>query len=702
MLPIDFRRLFELSPNPYMLLDRDLRYVAANAAYRQVTASSLDDLLGRHVLEAFPHDPDNPTNENATLLVRSLERVIATGRADTLAHIVYRVRRVAGGPLEERVWSATHTPIPDEHGRVTFVLQHTEDVTELHHLRRAVTQSVGDPRHDRLEAGVLRRAEDVQSTNLELDAQRQHLLRLFEQAPGFVCVLKGPTHVLELANSAYYQLIGDRSVIGKPIREALPDIEGQGYFERLDAVYATGQAFVGRAMSILLRRHESADVEEAIVDFVYQPIVGHDGRVSGIFVQGHDITGQKRLEEELAALLERERAARADAESARAQAERANVLKDEFVATLSHELRTPLNALLGWTRLLRSDQLGPEMAAKAAETIERNATLQAQLVEDVLDVSRIVTGKLRLQVQDCDLSDVVRRAVDVVAPAAAARTVALLPGPLECAVLRGDPDRLQQVVWNLLSNAVKFTPAGGSVHIDVASSDLSVCLTVRDTGRGIDAAFLPLVFQRFRQSDPGFDRQQGGLGLGLALVRHIIESHGGEVTAESPGIDQGAVFTVRLPRHAAAMPLQTAAAAEIRPAAPVVPATGSLDGIGVLVVEDNPDALDLMAHLLTAAGASVRTATTAGEALQAVWQEPPDVLVSDLGLPGMDGLEMVRCLRRDPRPACRDVPAIAVTAYARPSDRAQALDAGFQVHLAKPISAPDLISAIGTLARRLP
>jgi PAS domain S-box-containing protein len=297
----DFQAVFEASPNPYMLLDRGLRFVVANPAYLRATGATLETLVGRHLFEAFPHDPDDPLNQNARLLRDSLERVLASRLPDVIAFIPYRIPRERNGhvALEERFWSATHTPILDEHGDVRLILQHTVDVTDLHKAQEGVANR-------REEAGVLQRARRVQEANYSLDAERQHLRRLFEQAPGFVAVLAGPTHVFELVNQAYGQLIGYRAVIGKPVREALPEVEGQGFFQVLDQVFTTGKPFVGRGVPVRLERHPGAGLDEVFLDFVYQPIVDA-GKVTGIFVQGHDITAQKQLEAEREALLQHQR-----------------------------------------------------------------------------------------------------------------------------------------------------------------------------------------------------------------------------------------------------------------------------------------------------------------------------------------------------------------------------------------------------------
>ncbi len=312
---VNFRVLFELSPNPYMLLDRELRYVAANPAYTRATGTSLDDLIGRYIFDVFPHDPDDPSNSSAALLRASLRRVIATGQADVIALIPYRVARAdATGASEARYWSATHIPVLDADGRVAFVLQHTVDVTELH--PEGAAPSVAE--QQQLQAGVLRRARQVQEANILLETERQHLRRLFEQAPGFVAFVRGPHHVFEIANHAYYQVVGHREIIGRPVREALPEVAGQGLLERLDEVYRTGTAHVGRGERVLVERSPGGPLDELYLDVVYQPIVDERGSI-GVFVQGHDITGQRRLEAELQSLLLRERAARAQAEATEAQ-----------------------------------------------------------------------------------------------------------------------------------------------------------------------------------------------------------------------------------------------------------------------------------------------------------------------------------------------------------------------------------------------
>jgi signal transduction histidine kinase/ActR/RegA family two-component response regulator len=385
--------------------------------------------------------------------------------------------------------------------------------------------------------------------------------------------------------------------------------------------------------------------------------------------------------------------------SARAEAEAANRTKDEFLATLSHELRTPLSAVLGWARLLRAGKVDDDTMARALETIERNARSQAQLIEDLLDVSRIISGKLRLEVRQLDLPPVIEAALDVVRGAAEAKRVALetsldrLLGPVA-----GDPDRLQQVVWNLLSNAVKFTSEGGRVEIRLERVAGRAEIRVSDTGAGIPPELLPHIFERFRQGDGSSTRSHGGLGLGLAIVRHIVELHGGSARAESDGPGRGSTFTISLPLAVVWTPEPTALAASTGHGAGTLRPAPILAGIGVLIVDDLDDARDLLKTLLEQYGAEVRTAGSAPAALAMLAQFPTDVLVSDIEMPDQDGYALIRALRERKPAHEASVPAVALTAYASAGDRVRALAAGFQVHVAKPVDPGELVDIVSKLA----
>jgi signal transduction histidine kinase/ActR/RegA family two-component response regulator len=381
--------------------------------------------------------------------------------------------------------------------------------------------------------------------------------------------------------------------------------------------------------------------------------------------------------------------------AARGQAERASRLKDEFLATLSHELRTPLNAIIGWTALLRQNAIEPDRVPRVLDIVERNALAQAQLVSDVLDVSRMVAGKIRLNPRPISIAASVKDAIDTVRPAAEARGVTIEfsgeHGPLP---VMGDAERIQQVIWNLLSNAVKFTAPGGRVRIDASRQGRFVEIAVADTGVGLTPEFLPFVFDRFRQADQSFTRAHGGLGLGLSIVKQVVEMHGGQVSASSDGPGRGAVFTVRLPRGA----VETAAAGE-NAAVPEGAAAHAIDlaGRSVLVIDDDAATRELLLAMLGAVGAAVTVAASADEATAALDAHVPDVIVADVGMPIEDGLSFCRRLRRRSPQQGGSVPVMALSAYTRAEDRAAAEAAGFDAFVAKPATPAELLSAIANL-----
>jgi signal transduction histidine kinase/ActR/RegA family two-component response regulator len=384
------------------------------------------------------------------------------------------------------------------------------------------------------------------------------------------------------------------------------------------------------------------------------------------------------------------------------EAQTANRMKDEFLAVLSHELRTPLNAIVGYARLLRGNILSGEKAARGLETLERNATLLTQIVEDVLDVSRIVAGKIRLDVQPVELPLIIDNAVATVQPAADARGVRLQivvdprVGPVS-----GDPSRLQQIVWNLLTNAVKFTPKKGRVQVRLERVNSHVEIVVSDTGIGIPSDFLPYVFERFRQAESGTTRKTGGLGLGLAIVRHIVEMHGGTVEATSAGEGQGATFRVRLPLMIVhPEPVETRREHPRSERRAALTGLGDLSGIHVLAIDDEEDALNLLRVVLETAGAEVTTVSSPLTALERIVEVKPDVMVVDLGMPEMDGFELITRIRKLPDKTVRRTPAAALTAFARSEDRTKALRSGFEMHLAKPVDPGELVASVATLVRR--
>jgi len=527
--------------------------------------------------------------------------------------------------------------------------------------------------------------------NLERSRTEERFRALLDAMPLCVWAL-GPDGVPTYANRSWINYAGP---------------EATGLFA---AVHPDDEQRVRDGVSIALARGEALEIEyrlRSAHDGLYRWHAGRfvpqrdpDGAITGWIGTATDIENLKRAEDAYAELAVAERHAREAAEAA-------NRAKDEFLATLSHELRTPLNAMVGWARMLRSRTLPPEKEQKALDTIERNARAQAELIEDILDVSRIITGKLRIELNPVDLQAIVDGAVDAVRPASDAKAIALdrRIGPLPTH-FAGDATRLQQVVWNLLSNAIKFTPAGGHVALHLGCEGDDVVIEVRDSGCGIAPDFKPFVFDRFRQLDSSSRRAHGGLGLGLAIVRHVVELHGGTVSCDSEGEGKGAVFRVRLPKRAPG-PAAVAVAPETRVAGTLRPADDELvdlTGIKVLLVDDEQDARELLTEVLQQCGAIVVATHSADEALRLVQRERPAVLLSDIGLPGEDGYRLISRVRALPPGKGGDLPAAAITAYARSDDAQRALQAGYQRHAPKPIQPTTLAALVAGLAQmgRLP
>ena len=434
-----------------------------------------------------------------------------------------------------------------------------------------------------------------------------------------------------------------------------------------------------------------ADGSQRMVRLIVLPITDETGRVVFLASTGSDITDLKRAESQRDDLLQAERAART-------AAERASLLKDEFLATLSHELRSPLNGILGWSQIMQKDKANTEIITQGLEVIERSARAQAEIIEDLLDMSRIVSGKVRLDVQRIDLSSVVQAAVETARPAAEAKGVRLqtVIDPLNGVWVSGDVNRLQQVLWNLLSNAVKFTPKGGRVQVLLERINSQLEISVIDTGEGIKPEFLPYVFDRFRQADASTTRRHGGLGLGLSIVRQLVELHGGSVAVKSNGLGHGSTFIVSLPLTVVhGYPETEAEHRHPRTAsAGVTSVAVEIKGVRVLVVDDERDARALLKRMLEDSQAVVTVAQSADEAIEFLRGGKFDVLVSDIGMPGEDGYSLIKRVRSLGAAGGGDIPAIALTAYARGEDRIRAVAAGFQMHIAKPVETVELITMI--------
>ena len=503
--------------------------------------------------------------------------------------------------------------------------------------------------------------------------------------------LEEPGPLIEYVNPAFARMTGwgVDEIIGKNPRVLQGPKTDRGLLRRLRDDLANRRSFHGETINY------RKDGTEYTVEWRITPLFDEAGEVVKWVAIQRDVTDRVREQAEREHLLEREK-------HARAEAERESRLKDEFLATLSHELRTPLNAIVGWTHLLMRDgAVQDDGVREGLGVISRNAGAQTQLIEDLLDMSRVITGRLRLEVQRVDMPTVIEAAVAAVRPAADAKGVRLHQiVDNTTAPVAGDPVRLQQVVWNLLTNAVKFTPAGGRVQLVLERVNSHVELSVSDSGLGIKPEFLPHVFDRFRQEDASTTRRQGGLGLGLAIVKHLVELHGGHVRAKSPGEGHGSTFVVALPVSVAHQP---------DPSAPPVPSgldgeegdcPPDLTGVDVLVVDDDVDSRGLMQRILSDCGMKVVAAASAAEALEHFARHRPRLLVSDIGMPGMDGYKLMQTIRAKSRSEGGQIPAVAVTAFARSEDRRRALIAGFDTHVSKPIEPAELLAVLARLATR--
>ena len=499
------------------------------------------------------------------------------------------------------------------------------------------------------------------------EEENERLVTLFEQAPGIIAVLRGPEHVFEITNRSYLQLVGHRALVGKTARDALPEVQGQGFFELLDHVYRTGQPFVGHAVPLRVQRDPNAPLEERFIDFVYQPIHDQHGKVSGIFVEGSDVTARKRIEDELRA---------------------ANRQKDQFLAMLAHELRNPLAPITTAAQLLQRGQMDAPGIQRASDIIARQAQHMTSLVNDLLDVSRVTRGLVTISKEALEMREIVHEAVEQVRPLIDARGHALqceiAASPLR---VEGDRTRLIQVVSNILNNAAKYTAAGGSLVLSARIESGLVRVAVRDNGQGIDPPILPYIFDLFIQAERTPDRSQGGLGLGLALVKSLAVLHGGRVEAHSAGLGKGSEFVVYLPC--------LAEAPEVSPPPLDVQPRGAR-GLRVLVVDDNVDAAQMLATLLEMNGYEVSIAYDGKGALASAVQAPPDVALLDIGLPDIDGHELARRLRA--MPETTQAVLVALTGYGQVEDQRRAYKAGFDHHMAKPADLAKLLELLAGVA----
>ncbi|MET0622667.1 MAG: ATP-binding protein, partial [Pyrinomonadaceae bacterium] len=654
-----FRTLIEQSPVSTQIFSPDGRTLRVNGAWEKLWGVTLETLGDYNVRE----DPQLEEKGIAPFIRRGFE-----GEPTKVPAILYDPEEsIPGVTLNEdpRRWvSAVIYPVKDEEGRVREVVLMHEDITERVRAEEEVRRSA-----DRLALALASARLGDWSWDAATD-----VVDLSERAAEIFGVEPGPLMTWESLRGLLH--VEDRERARAAVERAVA--------ERIDYN--------------LEYRVERAGGEPVWVSAHGRAVYDESDSVLGMLGVVQDVTQRKRIEAELRGQTEA-------AERARREAEEASRLKDEFLATLSHELRTPLTSILGWAKMLRAGGLEPEFAARGLEAVERNAVAQTRLIGDLLDVSRIITGKLVIEPRPVELSRIVEAGVESVRPAADARGVRLEVslGSSACTV-SGDPDRLQQVVWNLLSNAVKFTPQGGRVGVRLASAGGHAEVEISDTGRGIPAEFLPHVFDRFRQADGRITREHGGLGLGLAIARNLVELHGGTITAASPGEGLGSTFRFSLPllrtRNDERGMMNEEATGTSEHSSLVTHHSPLLEGLHVLVVDDDRDSREVVAAALAREGARVTEAGSADEALGAVTRLRPDVLVADIGMPGEDGYSLIARVRALGADSGGSLPAAALTAYAREQDRERALAAGFQTHLAKPVEPQTLTATVARLAGR--
>ncbi|HWP44026.1 MAG TPA: PAS domain S-box protein, partial [Blastocatellia bacterium] len=646
-----FRLAVESAPNAMVMTDEEGRIVLVNSQVERVFGYTREELMGQPIEMLVPERFRRQHRDYRAEFANDPQtRPMAAGRD------LFGLRKDGSEvPIEIGL-----NPIKVK-GH-TLTLSSIMDITE----RKRVEQTLADHLHELetvmevLPVGLLI-AHDREGTRIVGNRAAREFLRIGSGADSNISLTappgEAPTHMNVLKDG---QEIPPEEL---PVQRAASQGIAVHNLE-LEVVFDDGEV-----------KHELLNA---------LPLFDQNGVPRGAVASLVDITDRKQIEADL---------------------RRANQLKDEFLATVSHELRTPLNAILGWATLLRRGILDEATVDRALETIERNAQAQAQLIEDLLDVSRIIAGKLRLDVKPIDLTSVIKAAIDSVQHAADARGIQLqMVLDPAASRTRGDAARLQQVVWNLLSNSIKFTPEGGLVQVRLDRAGSQTQITVTDTGEGINPEFLPYVFDRFQQADMSKTRRQGGLGLGLAIVRHIVELHGGAVEARSPGSGKGASFTVRLPlaaeRVTGALPALPAEGAS-REVKSIIPESRLLHGLRILAVDDEPDTRGMVKGVLEQYGADVMTAASVRDAFDAVPGFRPDVLVCDIGMPEEDGYSFIHKVRELQPEQGGNTPAIALTGYVRVEERARALEAGFQMFVPKPVEADELASMIANLVGRM-
>jgi PAS domain S-box-containing protein len=645
------------------IIGKDLNSIITNWNFgaEQIFGYTAEEIVGSSIMRLIP--PERQEEERDIL-----SRI---RRGERLDH--FETIRIAKDGRRLNI-SITVSPIKDSNGHVIGASKVARNITE---------RKNAEKREQKLLA-------EAATANAKFRA-------FFEQGPLFAGIMTLDGIMIE-ANRLSLEACGytKEQVVGKSFWECPWWNKSTRLMNQVKAAIveaATGQTFRAEMPYFV------ADGSQRQLSLLVLPIKDETGRTVFLAPTGTDITDLKRAESQRDDLLQAERAARS-------AAERASLLKDEFLATLSHELRTPLNGILGWSQVMQQANAGPEVLAQGLEVIERNARAQSEIIEDLLDMSRIISGKVRLDVQRLDLSSIVQSAVETARPTADAKGIRLhtVIDPLNGVEVSGDVNRLQQVLWNLLSNAVKFTPKGGRIQVLLERVNSHLEISVIDTGEGIKPEFLPFVFDRFRQADASTTRRHGGLGLGLSIVKQLVELHGGSVRVNSEGVGQGSTFVIALPftvLHGSPEPKTERRHPRLSPKR-IGTADVDVDikGIRVLLVDDEKDARALVTSLLESCHAVVTAAESANDAMALLQESKFDLLVSDIGMPGEDGYSLIKRVRSLGLTAGGDIPAIALTAYARFEDRVKAIAAGFQMHVAKPVEPVELITVVAAAVGR--
>jgi signal transduction histidine kinase/CheY-like chemotaxis protein len=674
---LNFRCLLEASPEVSVVVATDSRLtiLAASDAFLETTMKSREELVGHALFDIFPEHPDDPSATEIGGVRAAMIEAIETNETTEVGPYRFDLRRPDehGGGYDERYWKQRNVPICDESGEVVYLIHRAEDVTDFVMSERRQDWRVASGRSDNV-------VEELRQSMTQ--TARRQFYDMFMKAPAFICMLEGAQHVFMMANPAYYELIDRREVVGHSVREVFPEAEMEAFIALVDSVYETGTPQFFEEEELVFRAPDSDGPKRRYATFAYLPIFDPHGNVEGVACFGFEVTELVN--------------ARKKVEQQAARAERENQHKDEFLAMLGHELRNPLAPIATAIEVLRAsgEDLDSENVHWAGELIHRQLEQLVRLVDDLLDVARINQGLIELKEQRCTLDEIITVAVESCRPLLDRKKHALeIDVPQTPVELEVDAARLTQVLTNLLNNACKYTTEGGRIELAARVEGENLIVEVSDNGQGIDPDLLPYIFNLFTQADTSLDRAQGGLGLGLTLVRRLVEIYGGDVEVSSEGRGCGSQFRVELPVMA-----EPGRADETNRAGAELSGADCSDAHRVLVVDDNRDAADTLAMMLASFGNEVEVAYDGKAALALAERFCPDIMFLDIGLPEMDGYQVARQLRSGR--GAEHLVIIAVTGYGQDSDRKLAYEAGFDHHLVKPASRDDIHAVLEEAAAR--